>query len=75
MTKASASSKAAKSEPFESIVGELEKRVTMLEREDLDLTRAIEVFKESVVLAKKAQAKLDEAQALVTKLLDDELKR
>jgi exodeoxyribonuclease VII small subunit len=62
-------------QPFETLVKELEQRVDMLEREDLDLTRAIEVFKEAVALAKAAQSKLDEAQHVVTKLLEQELKQ
>ena len=71
-TKTTAKSKST--QPFETIVKELERRVEMLERDDLDLTRAVEVFKEAVALAKAAQARLDEAQQVVTKLLDEELK-
>lgn len=63
------------SQSFETLVKELEGRVELLEREDLDLTRAIEVFKEAVAHAKAAQSKLDEAQTVVTKLLEQELKR
>lgn len=44
-----------------------------LEREDLDLNKAIDVFKEAVSYAKKAQSKLDEAQKVVTTLIEDEL--
>ena len=61
------------SESFEKIMSELERRVEMLEREDLDLNKAIDVFKEAVVFAKKAQTKLNESQKIVTTLIDEEL--
>jgi exodeoxyribonuclease VII small subunit len=63
-----------KSESFEKVISELEHRVEQLEREDLDLTKAIEIFKEAVVFAKQAQSKLDEAQKVVTTLVEDELR-
>jgi exodeoxyribonuclease VII small subunit len=61
------------SESFEKIMSELERRVEMLEREDLDLNKAIDVFKEAVSFAKKAQSKLNESQKVVSTLIDEEL--
>jgi exodeoxyribonuclease VII small subunit len=61
------------SESFEKIMSELERRVEMLEREDLDLNKAIDVFKEAVSFAKKAQNKLNESQKVVSTLIDEEL--
>jgi exodeoxyribonuclease VII small subunit len=61
-------------ESFEKLIAELEKRVSQLEREDVDLSSAIKIFEEASELAKRAQTRLDDAEKVVTKLIDRETK-
>lgn len=56
---------------FEDSLGRLEEIVGALERGDLPLAEALRLFEEGVVLARAAQAQLDEAEGKIEVLLQN----
>lgn len=53
---------------FEAALGELEARVSRLERGDLDLDAALAAFEEGVALVRECHEKLDAAEARIVAL-------
>jgi exodeoxyribonuclease VII small subunit len=53
---------------FEAALGELEARVTRLERGDLDLDAALSAFEEGVALVRECHEKLDSVEARIVAL-------
>jgi exodeoxyribonuclease VII small subunit len=61
-----------KSEQFEEALRGIERIVEKLEKGDLPLEEAMDAFSEGVRLVKQCQKKLEEAEAKVQVLLDDQ---
>ena len=53
---------------FEASLTELESRVALLERGDLDLDDALKLFEEGVALVRECHEKLDAAEARIVAL-------
>jgi exodeoxyribonuclease VII small subunit len=59
------------SDPLAADLRRLEEIVRLLEREDVDLDRALALFEEGVGRLRAAKDRLNEAEARVAKVLED----
>lgn len=57
--------------PFEQALERLEQLVTQLETGELSLDKALALFQEGVALARHCDARLNEAEARIEKLIND----
>lgn len=57
---------------FQTKLNRLETIVTAMEQDDLELEKAMKYFEEGVSLVKSCEKDLDQAEAKVTMLLDDD---
>lgn len=58
-------------ESFESAMSDLEEIVQQLERGNLPLDQSIEMFKKGIELSQYCQKELDQAEAVVTKVMTE----
>ncbi len=56
---------------FEDTMNELKSVVAKLEREDIDLDEAIDLYKRGVELSKECKIKLDSAEKIVKSVIDE----
>lgn len=56
---------------FEAALGELEEIVSRLDRDELELDEALELFEEGVAHLRTASRLLDEARGVVEELIED----
>lgn len=57
---------------FEEIMVKLEEITNKLEKDNLNLDESVKLFEEGMILSKKANEKLDNAEKRITILLDAE---
>lgn len=60
-------------DPLTTDLKRLEEIVRMLERDDVDLDKALVLFEEGVTHLKRAKERLNEAEAKVARVLEDAL--
>ncbi len=56
---------------FEQAMEELKSVVSMLDREDVGLDQAIELYKKGIELSKECKIKLEDAQKMVKSVIDE----